>query len=65
MMLDMIQYKKFHLTKLQQILSCSEKPSRNSCHESNTPNPNLPSHFLNTDFCFIFKSIWGNTISIL
>jgi hypothetical protein len=50
---------------LHRWLPCSEKPSRNSCHESNTPNPNLPSHFLNTDFCFIFKSVWGNTVSKL
>ena len=62
-MLDMIHYKKFPFTELQGILPCSEKSSRNSCHKSNTFNPNLPSHFINTDFCITFKSEWGNRVS--
>jgi hypothetical protein len=57
----MIQYKKSPITELQGKLPCSEKPSRNSCHKSNTPNPNLPSHSVNTDFCIIFKSVWGSS----
>jgi hypothetical protein len=40
--LNMIHYKKSHLTKLQGKLPGAEKLSRNSCHESNAPNPNLP-----------------------
>ena len=28
-----------------------------------TSNPNLPSHFINTDFCIIFKSVCGSTVS--
>ena len=61
--LDMIHYRKFPFTELQGKLLCSEKPSRNSCHQSNTSNPNLPSHFRNMDFCFIFKSVCGSTNS--
>ena len=61
----MIHYKKFSLTELQGKLPCSEKHSRNSCHESNTSNPNLPSHFINMDFCVIFKSVCGSTVSIV
>jgi hypothetical protein len=55
-MLDVIHYKKFHSTELEGKLPSSEKISRNSCHESNTSNPNFPSHIINTDFCIIFKS---------
>ena len=40
---------------------CSEKPSKNSCHESNTSNTSLTSHFINMDFCVIFKSVCGST----
>jgi hypothetical protein len=36
-MLDMIHYKKFPFTEPQGKLPCSEKPSSNSCHESNHP----------------------------
>ena len=39
--LDMIHYKKFPFTELQGKLPCSQKPSRNSCHEWNTSNPHL------------------------
>jgi len=49
-MLGMIHYKKFPFTEFQMKLPCSEKPSRNSCDETNTYNPNLQSHFFNTDF---------------
>ena len=59
----MIHYKKFPFTELQWKLPCSEKPSRNSCHESNTSNPKPPSHFINMDFCIIFKSVCGSTVS--
>jgi len=34
-----------------------------SCHESNTCIPKVPYHFLNTNFCIIFKTIWGSTVS--
>ena len=52
----MIHYKKFHFTELQEKLLSSEKPFRYSCHESNTSNPNLPTHFRNIDFCTILSS---------
>jgi len=29
----MVHYKKFPFTEHQEILPCSEKPSRNSCHK--------------------------------
>jgi hypothetical protein len=61
----MFFYKKFPFTELQGILPCSEKASRNSCHEPNTSNPNLPSHFINTDFCITFKSLCGSTVSTM
>jgi hypothetical protein len=56
---DIIHYKKFLLTELQGKLPCSEKLSRNSCHESKTSNPNLPSQFINTDFCIFFNPVWA------
>jgi len=59
--LELIQYKKFPFRKLQGKLPCSEKPSRNSCHQSNTSNPKLPSHFINMDFCLIYKSVCSST----
>ena len=62
-MLDMIHYRKFLFTVLQRKLPCSEKPSSNSCHEFNTSNSKLPSHFRNMDICIIFKSLCGSTIS--
>ena len=52
-MLDMIHYNKFPFTDLQWKLTCLEKPSSNSCHESNTTIPNLPSHFINTDLNYL------------
>ena len=61
----MIHYNKFPFTDLQWKLQSTEKPSRNSCHESNTTKPNLPSHFINTDCCIIFKSIWSSTVSTM
>jgi hypothetical protein len=64
MMLDIIHYKKYHFTELQGKLPCSEEPSWNSCHESNTSNLNIPSHFINTHFCIIFKSVWGSIASM-
>jgi len=62
-MLDMIHYKKFPFTEIQGILPCSDKLSRNSCHESNKSNTNLPSHFINMDFHIAFQPAWGSTIS--
>jgi hypothetical protein len=62
-MLDMILYKKFPSAELQGKLPCPQKPSTNSCHESNSSNPKLPFCFINTDFCFIFKSVSGSTVS--
>jgi hypothetical protein len=44
---DSLQEIPFH--GISRKLPCSEKPSRNSCHESNTSNPNLPSHWNNSD----------------
>jgi hypothetical protein len=41
----------------------SEKPSKKSRHDSDTSNPNLPSHFINTDSCIIFKSACCSTVS--
>jgi len=39
------------------------EPPRNSCHESNTTKPKLPSHFINKHFSIIFKSVWSNKFS--
>jgi hypothetical protein len=62
-MLDRIHYNKFPFTGLQGTLTCSEKPSRNSYHESNTSYLNLPSHFINMDFCTIIsKSVWAGIV---
>jgi hypothetical protein len=61
----MIHYNKFSITKLQWKLPCSEKPSRNSCHESNTTKPNLPPHFINPDFCITFKSVCSSVFSTM
>ena len=61
----MIHYKKFSFTELQGKLPCSEKPSKNSCHQSNTSNPNLPSHFIHTDFCIIFNPVCSRTVSAM
>jgi len=55
----MIYYKKSPFTELQGKLPCSENPSRNSCHESKTSNPILPSQFINMDFCIFFKPVWA------
>ena len=44
---------------------CSEKPSTNSCQESNTSNPNLPSQFINMDFCIAFTSVRGSMVSTI
>jgi len=46
---DMIN-KKFSFTQLQRKLPCSENNSWYSFHESNTSNPHLPSHTINTDY---------------
>jgi len=62
-MLDMIQYKKFPFAELQGKFPCPQKPSRNSCDESNTSNPKLPFRFINTDFCIIFKSVSSSKFS--
>jgi hypothetical protein len=59
----MIHYKKFLFTEFQGKLPRSEKPSRNSCHESNTSYPNLPSHFINMNFYITCKSAWGSIVS--
>jgi len=61
----MIHYKKFSFTELQGKSPCSEKPSENSCNESNSSNTSLISHFINMDFCVIFKSVWGSTVSAM
>jgi len=61
----MIHYKKFPFTQLQQIPPFSEKPSNNSCHQSNTSNTILTSHFVNFDFRVIFKSVCGSTVSTM
>jgi len=61
----MVYYKKFPFTEIQGKLPCSEKPSRNSCHESKTSNPILPSQFINTDFCIFFKPLWGSIFSTM
>jgi len=61
----MIHNKKFTLIELQGKLPSSEKPSRYSYHKSNTSNPNLQSHFINMDFCIIFKSVCGSTVSTM
>ena len=50
----MIQYKKFPFAELQGKFPCPQKPSRNSCDRK------LPFHFINTDFCIIFKSVSGS-----
>jgi len=50
-MLDTIHYKKFPFTELQEKLPCPQKTSTNANHESNTSNPKLPFHFINTEFC--------------
>jgi hypothetical protein len=63
-MSDIIHYKKFPFTELQGKLPCSEKPSWNSCPESNTSYPNIPSRFINTHFCIFFKSVWGSIVSM-
>ena len=62
-MLDMVHYKRFPFTELQGKLPCSEKPSRNSSHQSNTFYPNLPNHFNNMDFYNILKSACSSIVS--
>ena len=57
--------KEYPLTELQGKLPCSEKPSSNSCHESNTSYPNTPFEFLDMDFCIILKSVRGSMVSIM
>ena len=41
------------------------RPSRNTCYESNTTKPNLPSHFINTHFRIIYNSVWSSTDSTM
>jgi hypothetical protein len=60
-MLDIAHYKKLQYTELQGKLPSSEMPSRNSCHKSNTSNPNIQSHIINMDFCIIFKTVCGSS----
>ena len=62
-MLDMIQYKKFPFAEFQGKFPCPQKPSRNSCDQSNTSNPKLPFRFINTDFCIIFKQYQAAKVS--
>jgi hypothetical protein len=64
-MLDMIHYKKFPLKEAQGKLRCSEKPSSKSCHESKTSYPNIPSQFIDMDFCIILKSVRGSKFSTM
>jgi hypothetical protein len=64
-MLGMIHYKKFPFIELHKKLPCSEKPSWNYCHKSSTSNPNLTSHFINTCFCIIFKSVWSSIVGTM
>jgi hypothetical protein len=56
-------YTKFPFTELQGKLPFSEKPSRNSCHESNASNPNFSFHLIKMDPFIIFKSVRGSTVS--
>jgi len=58
----MIYYKKFPFTELQGKLPCSEKPSKDSCHESKTSNPNLPSYFIKTPLLHLLQSSMGQHI---
>ena len=58
----MIHYKKFPFTELQGKLSCSQKPSSNSCHDKHIQSTHQ-SHFINTDICIIFKTPWSSTVS--
>jgi len=51
----MIHYQKFNFTDFKKS-PCSEKPFKNSCHESNTSNTNLPYQFINMDFYTTSKS---------
>jgi hypothetical protein len=64
-MLDTIYYKKFPFTEPQGKLRCSEKPSRNSCHESKTSNPILPSQFIDTYFYRFFKPARSSILSTM
>jgi hypothetical protein len=59
-MLHIIHYNKFPFTKLQHKLPCSQKPSSNSCHQSNTSNTNLPLHFFD-----IFKWVRRSTVNTM
>jgi hypothetical protein len=61
--LDMILFKKSPFTEFRRRLSCSQKSPTNSCNESNTSNPKRRFHFTNTDFCIIFKSVWGSIVN--
>jgi hypothetical protein len=50
------------LYKISTQITSSQKPSSNFCHQTNTSNPNLPSHFIHTDFCINSKSVQCNTV---
>jgi hypothetical protein len=41
------------------------EPFQEFLSQSNRPNPNLPPHFINTNFCIISKSVRSNTVSTL
>ena len=60
----MIHNKKFDFTDFKKSPR-SEKPSKNSCHKSNTSNTNIPYQFINMDFYITSKSVRGSTISTI
>jgi hypothetical protein len=64
-MLDMIHYKKFPFTELQGKLQCSEKPSGIPVMNQTHPIQTSQSCNINTEFCSIFKSIWGSIHSTM
>jgi hypothetical protein len=60
----MIHYKKFDFTDFTKS-PWSEKAFKNSCHESNTSNTNLPSQFINMDFNITSKSVRSSMVSTI
>jgi len=56
----MILCKKFPFTHFKEITMFRE-----AFHESNTSNHNLPSQFINMNFCITLKSVRGSTVSTI
>jgi hypothetical protein len=56
----MIHYKKFPFTDFTEITMFRE-----TLQESNISNPNLPSPFINMNFCITLKSVRGSTVSTI